>query len=80
MQKKATLQFKSLDCLLQTYNRETNAKEAMTYRCADINVMVPSIMNVSKVRHCWPLGAPFGPFMLHSEAQWALILRLVGAF
>lgn len=49
VQKKATLQFKSLDATLQTYNKDTHQKEAVTYRCADINAMVPSLMGVSKV-------------------------------
>lgn len=53
VQKKATLQFKSLDATLQTYNKDTNKKEAITYRCADINAMVPMLMGVSKVG---PLG------------------------
>jgi DNA repair protein RAD50 len=48
VQKKATLQFKSLDATLQTYNKNTQKKEAITYRCADINTMVPSLMGVSK--------------------------------
>uniref|UniRef100_A0A383V2M5 Rad50/SbcC-type AAA domain-containing protein n=1 Tax=Tetradesmus obliquus TaxID=3088 RepID=A0A383V2M5_TETOB len=48
VQKKATLQFKTLDATLQTYNKDTHAKEAVTYRCADINAMVPSLMGVSK--------------------------------
>eukprot|EP00775_Hariotina_reticulata_P006345 gene6345-6579_t len=48
VQKKATLQFKSLDATLQTYNKVSQKKEAITYRCADINTMVPSLMGVSK--------------------------------
>lgn len=48
VQKKAVLQFKSLDATLQTYNQDTHAKEATTYRCTDINTIVPSIMGVSK--------------------------------
>eukprot|EP00879_Flechtneria_rotunda_P006310 GHRR01006632.1.p1 GENE.GHRR01006632.1~~GHRR01006632.1.p1 ORF type:complete len:729 (+),score=251.26 GHRR01006632.1:230-2416(+) len=48
VQKKTTLQFKSLDATLQAYNKDTNQKEAITYRCADINAMVPSVMGVSK--------------------------------
>lgn len=31
------------------FNRETGAKEAMTYRCADMDRMVPNLMGVSKV-------------------------------
>lgn len=47
-QKKTNMQFKTLDSTLQTINKETNAKEAVTYRCADIDKMVPSLMGVSK--------------------------------
>ena len=49
-QKKSALQFKTLDSVLQTYNRDTGAKQAITYRCADMDRMVPSLMGVSKVR------------------------------
>ena len=49
-QKKTNMQFKTLDSTLQTINKETNAKEAVTYRCADIDKMVPSLMGVSKVQ------------------------------
>lgn len=51
-QKKTTLQFKALDQTLQTINRETNQKEALTYRCADMDRIVPSLMGVSKVQAC----------------------------
>ena len=36
-QKKASMQFKALDNVLQTLNRETGVKEALSYRCADID-------------------------------------------
>ena len=36
-QKKSTLQFKALDNVVQTVNRETGQKEALSYRCADID-------------------------------------------
>ena len=49
-QKKTTLQFKALDQTLQTINRESNQKEALTYRCADMDRIVPSLMGVSKVQ------------------------------
>jgi membrane-bound inhibitor of C-type lysozyme len=49
-QKKTTLQFKALDQTLQTINRETNQKESLTYRCADMDKLVPSLMGVSKVQ------------------------------
>ena len=49
-QKKTTLQFKALDQTLQTVNRESNQKEALTYRCADMDRIVPSLMGVSKVQ------------------------------
>ena len=48
-QKKTTLQFKALDQTLQTVNRESGQKEALTYRCADMDRIVPSLMGVSKV-------------------------------
>ncbi|KAL4437341.1 hypothetical protein ABPG75_004480 [Micractinium tetrahymenae] len=47
-QKKSTLQFKALDNVLQTINRETGSKEALSYRCADIDRIVPQLMGVSK--------------------------------
>ncbi|KIZ02464.1 DNA repair protein RAD50 [Monoraphidium neglectum] len=47
-QKKAALQFKTLDSVLQTYNKDTGSKQAITYRCADMDRMVPSLMGVSK--------------------------------
>lgn len=31
------MQFKALDNVLQTLNRETGVKEALSYRCADID-------------------------------------------
>ena len=48
-QKKTNLQFKALDQTLQTINRDTNQKEALSYRCADMDRIVPSLMGVSKV-------------------------------
>lgn len=47
-QKKSSLQFKALDNVLQTINRETGSKEALSYRCADIDRIVPQLMGVSK--------------------------------
>ncbi len=49
-QKKTKLEFKTLDCTMSTPNAETGQKTAVTYRCADIDKMVPSLMGVSKVR------------------------------
>lgn len=49
LQKKTTMQFKTLDSTLQTIDANTGRKEATTYRCADIDKMVPSLMGVSKV-------------------------------
>ena len=37
LQKKSTMQFKALDNVLQTINRESGQKEALSYRCADID-------------------------------------------
>lgn len=31
------MQFKALDNVLQTVNRDTGQKEALSYRCADID-------------------------------------------
>ncbi|DBB04466.1 hypothetical protein WJX77_008210 [Trebouxia sp. C0004] len=47
-QKKNALQFKTLDQTLQTFNRDTGQKQALSYRCADIDRIVPSLMGVSK--------------------------------
>ena len=49
-QKKTTMQFKTLDSALQTTNKDTGVKETITYRCVDMDRMVPSLMGVSKVR------------------------------
>lgn len=48
-QKKAALQFKALDQVIQSFNKDTGAKEALSYRCADADRMIPNIMGVSKV-------------------------------
>lgn len=47
-QKKSAMQFKTLDSVLQTINRVTGEKQALTYRCADIDRIVPGFMGVSK--------------------------------
>ncbi|PSC68536.1 DNA repair RAD50 [Micractinium conductrix] len=47
-QKKSTMQFKALDNVLQTISRDTGQKEALSYRCADIDRIVPQLMGVSK--------------------------------
>ncbi|KAK9845615.1 hypothetical protein WJX84_004608 [Apatococcus fuscideae] len=47
-QKKLALQYKALDNTLQTYNRETGVKEALAYRCADIDRHIPVLMGVSQ--------------------------------
>ena len=56
-QKKTALQFKTLDQTLQTFNKETGQKQALSYRCADIDRIVPSLMGVSKVCSQMPLLA-----------------------
>lgn len=56
-QKKTTLQFKALDQTLQTINRDTNKKEALSYRCADMDRIVPSLMGVSKVQQWLALSS-----------------------
>ena len=43
--------------IMQTFNRDTGAKESITYRCGDMDRQVPHIMGVSKVRRrldAWP--------------------------
>ena len=47
-QKAKTMQFKTLDSALQTMNKETNQRQTITYRCVDMDRMVPSLMGVSK--------------------------------
>ncbi|GAX75467.1 hypothetical protein CEUSTIGMA_g2910.t1 [Chlamydomonas eustigma] len=47
-QQKKDLQFKTLDSTLQTIDKNTGQKQAITYRCADMDKMVPSLMGVSK--------------------------------
>lgn len=47
-QKKASLQFKALDNTIRTMNKVTGQVEALAYRCADIDKMVPAMMGVSK--------------------------------
>ena len=66
-QKKTALQFKTVDQTLQTYNKDTFEKQALSYRCSDIDRLVPQAMGVSKVsgwqlstvicmkRNSWPL-------------------------
>ncbi|KAF5828658.1 AAA domain-containing protein, partial [Dunaliella salina] len=48
IEKKTTQQFKTLDSTLQTEDPVTHVKQAVTYRCIDIDKMVPSLMGVSK--------------------------------
>ena len=47
-QKAASLQFKALDSTIQTLDPETGQMQALPQRCADINVVVPVFMGVSK--------------------------------
>jgi DNA repair protein RAD50 len=47
-QKKAALQFKALDNILQTKDPATGQTVALPYRCADINAVVPAYMGVTK--------------------------------
>ena len=49
-QKKLQLQFKAIDQVVQTFNKETGQKEALSYRCQDMDRVVPTLMGVSKVR------------------------------
>jgi DNA repair protein RAD50 len=61
------LTFKSLEAALQTIDRATNDKRAITMRCTDIDRAVPTMMGVSKAilesvifvhqeDSCWPLS------------------------
>lgn len=45
---------------MQTFNPVTNEKEAINYRCADMDRLIPQLMGVSK--------APLPP--LHSRPSW----------
>lgn len=45
-QRKASLAFRALDNVLQTVNRATGAREALSYRCADLDRAVPVLMGV----------------------------------
>ncbi|PNH09406.1 DNA repair protein RAD50, partial [Tetrabaena socialis] len=47
-QKKTALQFKSLDAVMTCNNKDTGARETLTYRCADLDRIVPPLMGVSK--------------------------------
>ena len=67
------LQFKTLDQVLQTMNQETGAKEAISYRCTDIDRLVPQLMGVSKV-HCRTWQASAG--CSHVSAQCSHLCTL----
>jgi len=43
------MEYKALDQVLRTTNLTTNQPEAITYRCADFDRIVPQLMGVSKV-------------------------------
>lgn len=43
------MEFKTLDSVLQTHNKDTGEKSAVGYRCIDMDRMVPTFMGVSKV-------------------------------
>ena len=69
-QKKTKLEFKTLDCTMSTPNAETGQKTAVTYRCADIDKMVPSLMGVSKVGS-WKVGCMAAGPGQHRKRQLA---------
>lgn len=48
-QKKTSLQFKALDQIVQTLNKTTNEREALSYRCQEMDKTVPQLFGVSKV-------------------------------
>ena len=43
------MQFKSLDASMSCTNRQTGQRETLTYRCGDLDRMVPTLMGVNKV-------------------------------
>lgn len=61
------MQFKALDQTVQTFNPVTNEKEAINYRCADMDRLIPQLMGVSK--------APLPP--LHRPPAWHSLAHLV---
>lgn len=81
-QKKTGVQFKALDQTLQMHNRETGAKQALSYRCQDMDRIIPSLMGVSKVRlgFDWAFGGSsgvvgfYGAFVkfLGNASKWVL--------
>jgi len=62
-------EFKTIDSVLQAYDKETKEKSVLTHRCSDLDKQVPEVMGVSKailenVIFChqedsnWPLEDP----------------------
>eukprot|EP01117_Protostelium_nocturnum_P015393 TRINITY_DN5966_c0_g1_i2.p1 TRINITY_DN5966_c0_g1~~TRINITY_DN5966_c0_g1_i2.p1 ORF type:complete len:776 (-),score=318.58 TRINITY_DN5966_c0_g1_i2:1713-3998(-) len=47
-QKAKTLEMKTLESALQTYNPATGEKVSQSYRCADMDNLIPELMGVSK--------------------------------
>jgi len=47
-QARSKLQYKALDQTIQTINKETREKEAVSHRCVDMDRIVPTLMGVSK--------------------------------
>ena len=75
-QKKAALQFKTLDQTLQTFNRDTGQKQALSYRCADIDRIVPSLMGVSKVPPVSRCNCScINVLLAEADIQLAIIIR-----
>lgn len=61
LQKKSTMQFKALDNVLQTVNRDTGQKEALSYRCADIDRWVRGVAGFAVRALCpWWFGVHKG--------------------
>jgi hypothetical protein len=48
------MQFKSLDATMTCRNRTTGQRESLTYRCGDLDRMVPQLMGVSKASQLTP--------------------------
>lgn len=47
-QTKSKMNFSTIDQVVQTFNRESGKKEALSYRCGDMQRLVPQLMGVSK--------------------------------
>lgn len=70
-QKKTNMQFKAIDQTVQTYNRDTQEKEALSYKCVDMDRFVPTLMGASKVRCHSLTGLRAGGATAHTHTHVA---------